>query len=157
MEKTNFLKKKKKQDILDCTGEYGNEGCQKGWTHTEFKWLQDKGGYVDQSEYPYTGNVISCVRINTEGEKALMDAVTTIGTVAVAYNADTQQYASYINGMIDVPDCGSQSTYAALLIGYVFRNKHKKEFITNHIAYTFIRVMKAIGVQLQQYTYFFFT
>lgn len=134
--KYNTLPDISEQLIIDCSGEYGNEGCGGGWMHTSFKWLQDKGGYVAQSDYPYTGRVNSCqinskpkighvasyVRIPTGDEKALLDAVATVGTIAVAYNAGTTQHSYYNGGILDVPDCGNQPTHAALLIGYGTEN-----------------------------------
>ncbi|XP_022664014.1 cathepsin L1-like [Varroa destructor] len=120
------------QHIVDCTRQYGNRGCQGGWMHTAFKWLQDHGGYLASTEYPYAAHVGKCrdestlkigrvaryARIPAGDEKALLDAVTFIGTIPVAYNAVTKQHAYYRQGILDVPDCGTRPTHAVLLVGY---------------------------------------
>ncbi|CAO3626303.1 unnamed protein product [Cunninghamella blakesleeana] len=124
------------QQLVDCTGEYGNGGCSGGWMHTAFKWLQEKDGYVSQSSYPYTGSVGQCqssqkpklgkvakyVRIPAGNENALLEAVRDIGPVAIAYNADTQQHSYYRGGILDVPNCGNRPTHAALVVGYGTEN-----------------------------------
>ncbi|CAO3635986.1 unnamed protein product [Cunninghamella echinulata] len=134
--KHNTLPDISEQHIVDCSREYGNKGCSGGWMHTVFQWLQDKQGYVAQKDYPYTGTVGTCqhsskqkigyvasyTRIPAGDENALLDAVATVGTVAVAYNADTQQHTDYKGGILDIPNCGNNQTHAVLLIGYGTEN-----------------------------------
>jgi C1A family cysteine protease len=124
------------QHLVDCTGEYGNGGCSGGWMHTAYRWLQDKGGSVSQLSYPYTASVGACqhaakpksafvqhyTRIPAGNENALLDAVATTGTVAIAYNAGTQAHAYYQGGILDVPNCGNTPTHAVLLVGYGTEN-----------------------------------
>ncbi len=55
-------------------------------------------------------------------ENALLNAVATVGTVAVAYNAETQAHAYYQGGILDVPNCGNTPTHAVLLVGYGTEN-----------------------------------
>eukprot|EP01132_Coremiostelium_polycephalum_P005194 gene5194-6465_t len=130
--KYNTLPNLSEQHILDCTVEYGNNGCGGGWMDTSFRWIKDKGGYVSQSDYPYKGELGPCLirpksgtvnmykRIFYEGQ--LLDAVATVGTVSIAYNAGTKQHAYYRSGILDVPNCGTTPTHAALLIGYGSEN-----------------------------------
>ncbi|OQR77126.1 cathepsin S-like [Tropilaelaps mercedesae] len=124
------------QQIVDCTGEYGNNGCGGGWMHAAFKWLQNNGGYVAQDQYPYTGRVGTCqyaqkpkigqiaryVVIKKGDEESLLDALVTTGTISIAYNMGSRQHAYYRGGILDVPNCGSSPTHAVLLIGYGSEN-----------------------------------
>jgi cathepsin L len=135
----NVLPNLSEQQIVDCTGEYGNGGCSDvpgSWMHTAFKWLQEKGGSVAQASYPYTGTVGACrsasmpraayvqkyYRTPAGDEKALVDAVATTGTVSIAFNAGTTQFAYYHGGILDVANCGNQPTHAALVVGYGTEN-----------------------------------
>ncbi|KAI9303884.1 hypothetical protein BJ944DRAFT_241048 [Cunninghamella echinulata] len=134
--KHNVLPDISEQQIVDCSREYGNNGCGGGWMHTAFRYLQDKGGYISQANYPYTAKVDTCknndtpkigkvtsyVRIPSGDEKALLDAVATVGTVAVAYNSETTEHSYYNGGILDVPNCGNRPTHAVLLVGYGTEN-----------------------------------
>eukprot|EP01132_Coremiostelium_polycephalum_P005816 gene5816-7234_t len=141
--KHNTLPDISEQHIIDCTIQYGNGGCSKlpnhqitGWAHSAFKWIQDKGGYIAQNQYPYTGVVGTCqhsskpklgqvsnyYRTSTGAETALIDAIANTGTIAVGYNANTPQHTYYQGGILDVPNCGNTPTHMALLIGYGSEN-----------------------------------
>jgi len=134
--KYNYLFDFSEQQLLDCTGEYGNGGCSGGWMHTAYKWLLEKSkGVFAQSDYPYRGVVQNCrqaasgqskTNVQTysmvKSEDALMNVVGTTGAVAIAYNAGTQQHSYYTGGILDVPSCGNQPTHAVTLVGYGTEN-----------------------------------
>ena len=42
------------QQIVDCSGRYGNYGCQGGWCQSSWRYLRDAGGDESESAYPYT-------------------------------------------------------------------------------------------------------
>merc|ERR1712193_475036 len=41
------------QEIVDCSGRYGNYGCQGGWYQSSWRYLRDAGGDESESAYPY--------------------------------------------------------------------------------------------------------
>lgn len=41
------------QDLVDCSGEYGNRGCGGGWMDDAMLYIQDNG-IAAASDYPYT-------------------------------------------------------------------------------------------------------
>jgi len=114
------------QHLVDC----GGRGCSGGWMHDMFAYLKRAGGASPQNEYPYTGRVGTCQNkrkvvqvashnmIPRGNENALMQALSQVGTISIAYNAGTQAHAYYRGGILDVPGCGNQPTHAVLLVGY---------------------------------------
>ena len=45
------------QQLLDCSGKYGNKGCYGGVPSNAFKYINNKGGICSESSYPYLGYV----------------------------------------------------------------------------------------------------
>ena len=115
--------------------------------HEMFAYLAANGGAIAASNYSYTGTVTTkplcafverllqvgacrgaqyakAVRVRSHtmvprgDETALLNAVSIIGPVAVAYNAGTQAHAYYRGGVLRVADCGNSPTHAVLLVGY---------------------------------------
>jgi len=124
--KTNYLPDLSEQHCVDCSR---YQGCDGGWMHEVYAWVGNNNGVASQGDYPYKGYVGTCynncrksayigsyTRIYNEAD--LFDAVATVGTVAVAYNADHPKHSAYKDGVLDLPDCGTDPTHAVLLIGY---------------------------------------
>ena len=45
------------QQLLDCSGKYGNKGCYGGVPSNAFKYVHTVGGICAESSYPYLGYV----------------------------------------------------------------------------------------------------
>jgi len=115
------------QHGVDCSR---RNGCDGGWMHEVFQWFKDNGGVASQQAYPYAGVVQQCKHASVaksarvasynmvRNERDLLNAVTNVGTISIAYNANTQQHSYYRGGILDIPNCGNTPTHAVLLIGY---------------------------------------
>jgi cathepsin L len=112
------------QHCVDCSR---RAGCDGGWMHEVFAWVQSNRGVSNQANYPYKGVVGTCrsapaaTNVATynmvSNENALMSAIS-VGAVSIAYNANTQQHSYYQRGVLDIPNCGTTPTHAVLLVGY---------------------------------------
>lgn len=130
--KYNTLLDLSEQQAVDCVNRQGT-GCGGGWMHNVFQWVQNNGGIANQASYPYTARSDACRAVTSKvapvakftrisDEAALLNAVATVGTVSVAYNAGTTQHAYYKQGILDIPNCGTTPTHAVLLVGYGTEN-----------------------------------
>ncbi|CAD8151994.1 unnamed protein product [Paramecium octaurelia] len=109
------------QDLIDCSGSYGNQGCQGGFISSTLNYVKDKG-LAYEKDYPTTQtsgvckNVSRTFRISSyitvsncdDLIKALSNS-----TVTVAVDATSWQF--YSSGILT--KCGSSLNHNALLIG----------------------------------------
>lgn len=45
---------------MDCSGRYGNRGCQGGWPIWGYEYVKDNGGIDTEISYPYRAYHQSC-------------------------------------------------------------------------------------------------
>ncbi|XP_030749404.1 cathepsin L-like proteinase [Sitophilus oryzae] len=131
--KTGNLSKYSEQQLVDCTGDFGNLGCQGGYLTDTFSYIEAYGLQYE-SDYPYEGANSTCQynssKIATHiesyvyfsgSEDALKVSVATDGPVAVAIDGDYIQF--YASGIYDDTTCNpNKLDHAVLAVGYGIEN-----------------------------------
>jgi cathepsin L len=116
------------QQLVDCSGSYGNQGCNGGLMDNGFKYIKSSG-ICSEKEYGYTAvdgkckkcttvtKIDSYIDVTPNNETALMNAVS-IGPVSVAIEADTYVFQFYKSGIMDSTSCGTSLDHGVLVTGY---------------------------------------
>jgi len=117
------------QQLVDCSRN-GNAGCQGGWQDNSFAFYENEP-IATEASYPYTASDGSCqggwdVAIpkggvtgykDVNGESDLKNAVSTVGPVSVAIEADQGSFQHYSSGVI-TSGCGTNLDHGVLVVGY---------------------------------------
>ena len=125
------------QQLIDCSGDSGNNGCNGGWMDNAFDYIKENG-ITSENDYPYTGvkgecddsrtwmiaaNITSYTDVTANSSAALEVAVARQPvSVAVEANSLWQMYSS---GIIS-KDCGTSLNHAVLVVGYDLDERYYK-------------------------------
>jgi len=112
------------QQLVDCAGSSGNQGCNGGWPNKAINWNAQKGS-CSEASYPYTGRGGSCKQCTSvfkpsgartgSGESSLVSQLNSF-PVSVCLDA-SGGFQSYKGGVFNGP-CGTQLNHAVLAVGY---------------------------------------
>ena len=128
--KHNILYDLSPQELIDCSSNYGNQGCEGGSMDLAFQYVMDKGVCLNMS-YPYTSKDGICPKnqcklvvktshysdIEQNNEKILKRVVYQ-HPVSVAIQANKRSFQLYHSGIYSDLECGTQLDHGVLLIGY---------------------------------------
>jgi cathepsin L len=121
------------QELVDCAGSFGNQGCNGGLMDDGFKYIEANGD-ASESDYAYTGKTGTCSSskkaktaiakgavtsfsdVKTDSESQLLAAVTA-GPVSVAIEADQSGFQFYKSGVFS-GTCGTKLDHGVLVVGY---------------------------------------
>lgn len=116
------------QQLVDCSGSYGNQGCNGGLMDNAFKYYLGKGkGAATESSYPYTARDGSCksfdvavtiseyTDVPAKSESGLKSAVT---KAPVSVAVDARQWQSYSGGVFSGCSSQAQLDHGVLAVGY---------------------------------------
>jgi len=119
------------QQLVDCSGAYGNEGCNGGLMDDAFKYIIANGGLDTESDYAYTARDGVCNKAKAAihaasiksfadvpaNQEAQLIAAVAKTPVSVAIEADQSGFQFYKSGVFAGP-CGTQLDHGVLAVGY---------------------------------------
>ena len=119
------------QELVDCSGSYGNEGCNGGLMDSAFEYVRDHGGIALQSEYKYTATDGKCKADKTsknakitgyvnvpENDPEALKAAIAKQPVSVAVQADSFAFQFYKSGVVTGTSCGTSLNHGVVAVGY---------------------------------------
>lgn len=124
--KTGQLTSVSEQQLVDCAGSAGNQGCNGGLMDDAFQYIIKNGGIGSEASYPYTARDGKCKQVTSvatvskftdvkkNDEAGLMTAVN-LQPVSVA--VDAQSWSSYRKGVMS-GFCGKSLDHGVLAVGY---------------------------------------
>ncbi|KAJ8667274.1 hypothetical protein QAD02_008936 [Eretmocerus hayati] len=132
------------QNLVDCSGKNGNQGCDGGLMNNAFMYVKNNRGIDTEKSYAYEARDDICrykpqnsgaddagfVNIMPRGnETSLQVAVATVGPISVAIDADHDSFMFYKSGVYFEHLCSSKFLdHGVLAIGYGTDESTGKDF-----------------------------
>jgi Papain family cysteine protease/Cathepsin propeptide inhibitor domain (I29) len=116
------------QQLVDCSGSYGNYGCNGGLMDNAFKYVEQYG-LEGESTYAYTAKTGSCryssssvvfknsgyTDVSRQSESAFL---TTLSAQPISIAIDAEKIMSYTSGIFNNAACGTSLDHGVLAVGY---------------------------------------
>jgi cathepsin L len=118
------------QQVVDCSQDFSDFGCQGGFIESVYKYIKFNGGLDTEEVYPYkaydgvchyrknsTAATVDGYEKIVESEESLKNAVATLGPISVGiYGAESFQ--TYASGVYFEEDCNFRINHGVLVVGY---------------------------------------
>jgi C1A family cysteine protease len=118
------------QQLVDCSGSYGNYRCNGGLMQSAFRYVKDVNGLCSETAYPYKAvqgscKASSCSKVSTirsyaavrRNSEDSLQAAAAQQPVSVAIQADQRAFQFYGGGVF-TGTCGTSLDHGVLLVGY---------------------------------------
>ncbi|CAD8093912.1 unnamed protein product [Paramecium sonneborni] len=109
------------QDLIDCTQQYGNKGCQGGFVSSSLNYVKEKG-LAYEKDYPTTSTSGVCKNVQRTFRisdyitvKNCDDLIKVLANSTVAVSVDATSWQFYRSGILT--QCGTSLNHGALLVG----------------------------------------
>jgi len=109
------------QQLVDCSGSYGNQACNGGLMDNSFKYIRDKG-IVTEAEYPYKAVKQTCKQdsgpVKIGGYTDIKDCNTLASTLqerVIAVAVDATNWSPYKSGVFN--NCKTSLNHGVTLTG----------------------------------------
>jgi len=105
--------------LVDCSGSYGNQGCNGGLMDNAFKFVEHKG-IPTESSYPYVPHTETChsftsfTKVSTYKDVSDLESAIQVQPVSVA--VDARKWSSYSGGTFSCTG-STQLDHGVLLVG----------------------------------------
>jgi len=121
------------QQLVDCSRDWGNQGCNGGEPEAAYSYVTEVGGIDTERSYLYEGEDDVCrfqaqrvgakehghISVRTGDELALKEAVATQGPCSLAIDASHSSFHLYSHGIYREPQCDpGLLDHAVLAVGY---------------------------------------
>jgi cathepsin L len=143
---TKALVSLSEQNLVDCSGSFGNMGCNGGLMDQAFQYIKANMGIDTESSYPYEARNDVCrfkkadvgatdtgfVDIKAMNETDLQMAIATVGPISVAIDASHGSFHLYKSGIYNEPMCSAtRLDHGVLAVGYDSQNSMEYYIVKN--------------------------
>jgi C1A family cysteine protease len=131
------------QELVDCSGSFGNEGCNGGDMDAAFKYVEGMPLETEDA-YPYEAYDDSCRADKSKGvaqvksfndvaqnDPAQLKAAIAQGPVSVAIEADQFVFQFYDGGILNDESCGTELDHGVVAVGYGSDNGQEYFIVRN--------------------------
>ena len=127
--KTGKLLSLSEQQLVDCSGPEGNQGCDGGLMDQGFQYIIDNKGIGSEAAYPYTAQDGTCKTVPsvatitgfkdiTANSQSAAVAASAVQPYSIAIEADQPCFQLYSGGILSDPSCGTQLDHGVTNVGY---------------------------------------
>jgi len=121
------------QNLVDCSGSYGNYGCNGGLMDSAFQYIIANSGIDTETSYKYTARDGTCKfnkanvgatmtsfkDVQSKSEPALQNAISSLGPISVAIDASHSSFQFYSSGVYFEKACSpTQLDHGVTAVGY---------------------------------------
>ena len=134
------------QNLIDCSFNFGNEGCGGGWPSDAMDYVIKNDGLDTEDTYKYEAEDDSCrynktdsgatiskvIYVPPNNMTLLYHSIATIGPISVAIDAEGD-FQMYSSGIYETTECSNEYLdHAVLVVGYGVSSKGKKYYIVKN-------------------------